>query len=326
MIGLQAKIGIESTIERVFNAHGKSFHEVSVIWTGTTAGVSWNTTSGGRLKVKFIMPALCDQSVISKTDYNHLLGYVMHELGHCWYTDNEAWSNGVEWAQDKEFMHSLINGLEDPRIEHRVIVDGRANNSAPLLQSLVESVLENGYAEPDDFINIPFMLAIEGRRLNGYQISAPSVFPACPWSDLLQVASKQALHADNTKGVVKIAKKLYNDLMAIKKEQEQQDKQQDKQQGGDQSEDQSEDQSDDQPDDQPNGQPSNEPSDKDGDKADDKPDGSDESESGEEQDSPREFEPTDLINRLVKRLNDISIVEELPVCVKTTVYEFEWSE
>lgn len=317
MIGLQAKTGIESTIERVFNAHGKSFNEVSVIWTGTTAGVSWNTTPDGLLRAKFIMPALCEKAVISKTDYNNLLGYVMHELGHCWYTDNEAWANGVRWGKDKEFMHALINGLEDPRIEHRVIADGRANNSLPLLQDLVESVLEKGYVKPDDFINIPFMLAIEGRRLNGYQISAPSVFPACPWSDLLQVASQEALNAQDTAEVVTIAKRLYSNLMTIKQEQQEQQEKQQK----------TDDKSEEQPDDQPNGQPSNKPSNKPSDKDGDKPDGSDESDSGEEQDSaPREFEPTDLISKLVKRLNATSIVETLPVCVRTTVYEFEWSE
>ena len=222
MIGLQAKTGIEATLERVFHAQGHHFSKLQVIWTGTTAGVSWRTNGSGGVKARFIMPALSDTATISKPDFANLLGYVMHELGHCWYTSNEAWEAGIEGASDKKLMHALINGLEDPRIESLVIRDQRATNSAPLFHALVESVLGNGYVEPDDSKNIPFMLAIEGRRLNGYPITVPSVFPKSPWSKILEQASRDALQAPDTQTVVEIAQRLYAQLTE-KSQQEEQD-------------------------------------------------------------------------------------------------------
>jgi hypothetical protein len=319
MIGLQAKTGIEATIERVFHAQGNRFGRLQVIWTGTTAGVSWRASRSGGLNARFIMPALSDTATIGKADFANLLGYVMHELGHCWYTSNEAWEAGIENASDKQLMHALINGLEDPRIEALVIRDQRATNSAPLFHSLVESVLGNGYVKPDDRKNIPFMLAIEGRRLNGYPITAPSVFPASPWSKILAQASREALQAPDTQAVVEIAQRLYAQLTEPSKQEEQEEQDgQDGQDGqGDEQDGQGED-----------NQDSDQDSDQDADQDSEQGDGNTPEQAGNGSGSSeyKEVEPTDFINKMLKRLNGDVQADCLPITVTTKIHQFDWSD
>jgi hypothetical protein len=86
-------------------------------------------------------------------------------------------------AGDDKFLHGLINGLEDPRIEKKVINSNFAGNSHNLFEGLVNHVV--GAELPTDFDNIPFILAVEGRRLNGYDILAKQTYQTTPWgSDL----------------------------------------------------------------------------------------------------------------------------------------------
>lgn len=106
-----------------------------------------------------------------------------------------------------------------------------------LFNHVVNSVLlQDGYAQPDDFKNIPFILAIEGRRLNGYSIPFPSVLPDSPWREDLEWALHQP--ATSTADIAETAIELNRRLQEKKEQQEQQD-QQDQQeqqqgQGGDQ--------------------------------------------------------------------------------------------
>jgi hypothetical protein len=103
-------------------------------------------------------------------------------------------------------LHGLINGLEDPRIEKAVIRSGFAGNSRNLFEGLVNHVV--GAELPVDFDNIPFLLAVEGRRLNGYDILAKQTYQTTPWATDLEWALTEAHTALNTKHVVEIAKEL----------------------------------------------------------------------------------------------------------------------
>ncbi|NBV72343.1 MAG: hypothetical protein EBR60_09955 [Burkholderiaceae bacterium] len=102
------------------------------------------------------------------------MAFILHELGHAWYTQNAPWDSATK--NHGQFVSALINGLEDPRIELAVIKSGRANNSKSLFVELVNNILrKDGYVKPNDLKNVPFMLAIEGRRLNGYPICFPEI-------------------------------------------------------------------------------------------------------------------------------------------------------
>ena len=201
--GMAAKPAIKATIERVYAQSGQAFSSLSVIFTGTTACVRRSVTGG----VFIQMPAIDETAQVSRDLFNDLIGYSIHELGHLWHTDMDCWTDAV--AKHGERVGQLINGLEDPRIEQAVIKAGIAPGSKDLFQGLLNRVLDrSGYVKPDDHLNIPFMLAVEGRRLNGYTVNAESVVPASKYRDLLVWALENAKLASCTADIVTIAVEL----------------------------------------------------------------------------------------------------------------------
>ena len=224
MLALDAKRGLEATLERVLNASGQKGWKLDILWSGKTAGVRFE----GR-KAHIILPAVDETKDVPVVLFNDLLAYVLHELGHIWFTQNEPWD--LARLKHGTYVSNLINGLEDPRIEWQVIKSGYAPNSRALFESLVNNVLEDGYVEPDDFKNIPFQLAIEGRRLNGYNLDAPAVYPRSRYADDIVWALVTARRAKNTAQIVKISIELYRRLkktQAEKPEGKPEDKPEDK--------------------------------------------------------------------------------------------------
>jgi len=208
MLGINVKRGVASTLERVFNASGNRFDKLEILWSGKTAGIIHRRSTLGVVSAKVLFPTLDETKFVPKETFNNLIGYALHELGHAWYTDNEPWDK----ARDKHgsFVSNLINGLEDPRIERLVIESGRAPNARALFENLVNSILKrDGYVKPDDKRNIPFLLAVEGRRLNGYAIIEPSIVDASPWATHIRWALRKAHTATDTKAIVKIAVELF---------------------------------------------------------------------------------------------------------------------
>jgi hypothetical protein len=210
MLAINAKRGVESTVERVFNSTGNAFSKLQVLWTGSTAGIIFRRSSYG-LDAKIIFPSIDEGAQMKRSTFNNLIGYAIHELGHAWFTDNHPWDSARnDYGQ---FVGNLINGLEDPRIERKVIESGYAPNSKALFEELLNSILaKNGYVEADDLKNVPFLLAVEGRRLNGYQIDVPSVTDLAPWSADLHWALSEAQSAKNTKRIAEIAIELFKRL------------------------------------------------------------------------------------------------------------------
>ena len=210
MLAINAKRGVESTVERVFQSTGNEFSKLEVLWTGSTAGIIFKRNSLG-VNAKIIFPSVDERSEIPRSTFNNLIGYALHELGHAWFTDNNPWDQ-ARWDYG-DFVGNLINGLEDPRIERKVIDSGYAPNSKALFEELLNSILKkNGYVEADDLKNVPFLLAVEGRRLNGYQVDVPSVTDLAPWSADLRWALSEARVAKDTKRIAEIAIELFQRL------------------------------------------------------------------------------------------------------------------
>jgi hypothetical protein len=104
------------------------------------------------------------------------------------------------------------------------------------------------------------LLAVEGRRLNGYNVCVPSIVNDSPYRDDIRWALKRAHVAKSTEAIVKIAIELFNRLREHGKDEGQGDGQQDGQQQDGQG-DKQDGQQDGQPDgkqDGGEGQPSNE--------------------------------------------------------------------
>ena len=210
MLAINAKRGVESTVERVFNSTGNAFSKLQVLWTGSTAGIMFKRGSVG-VDAKIIFPAIDEGAEMKRSTFNNLIGYAIHELGHAWFTSNEPWDKARN--EHGQFVGNLINGLEDPRIERKVIESGYAPNSKALFEELLNSILKkNGYVEADDLKNVPFLLAVEGRRLNGYQVDVPSVTDLAPWSADLRWALAEAQLATSTHRIAEIAIELFKRL------------------------------------------------------------------------------------------------------------------
>ena len=349
MLGVNVKRGVATTLERVFNASGNQFDKLEVLWTGRTAGIIFERGHSS-CNAKVIFPSVDETSQIPEHTFNNLIGYALHELGHAWFTDNRAWDR----ARDKhgKFVSNLINGLEDPRIERKVIESGRAPNSRALFENLLNSVLaKDGYVKPDDKQNIPFLLAVEGRRLNGYNISHASIVDDSPWAKHLHWALKKARVAPDTATIVKIAVELFK---RIREQEEQGQGQQEQEQDGQPSDGEgqpSDGQPSDgegQPSDKPSegGNPSDKPSEGDGEKGEgegqpsdgqpsdgqpsdeqgegDKPNGGN-GYSNEEYDGGREVEPSNFIeDELVKISKSSDAVSNRPAVGKPRIETFNW--
>jgi hypothetical protein len=350
MLGVNVKRGVATTLERVFNASGNQFDKLEVLWTGRTAGIIFDR-GHDHCNAKVIFPSIDETSQIPEHTFNNLIGYALHELGHAWFTDNRAWDR----ARNKygNFVSNLINGLEDPRIERKVIESGRAPNSRALFENLLNSVLaKDGYVKPDDKQNIPFLLAVEGRRLNGYSISHESIVDDSPWAKHLHWALKKARVAPDTATIAKIAIELFRRI----REQEEQGKGEGQEEGEGQPSDgqdggqpsDGEGQSSDKPSDggspsdkpsedgqpsegdgekgegQPSDAPDGQPSDKQG-EGDEPSDGTGDGYSSEEYDGGREVEPSDFIQGELEKVSKSSdAVTNRPSVSKPRIETFHW--
>lgn len=227
MLAIDVKRGVEATLERVFQGTGRRFDELHVRWQGKTAGILIDR-SYGRVVANVIFPAVDETKEIDRDRFNQLIGYALHELGHAWFTENEKWDEATQ--NHGAFVSGLINGLEDPRIEQCVIDSGYAPNSRALFENLINQILlKSGHVEGDDLANIPFLLAVEGRRLNGYAICLPNPIDSSPYAEHLNWALAEARKADGTARVVEVAIELYKRLQQAVEQPEQDDRQGDQQ-------------------------------------------------------------------------------------------------
>jgi hypothetical protein len=316
MLGLNVKRGVAATMERVTANAGVLFSSLQVVWNGKGAGIRFERYEG-KVDATVILPSIDDLKEVSNQTFNNLIAFALHEgLGHAVFTDNEPWDS----ARDLHgaFLGNLINGLEDPRIERCAIESGFAPNAKQLFENLLNSMLErDGHAAADDIKNIPFLLAVEGRRLNGYQVNCPCVIDQSPFAADLWLALKEAQASKSTQGVVTAAIKLLNVLQDAKKKSDPRGKgdqrtqptddpdgsEQGSEQGSDEG-DQDGDQDGSKSGDKPSSKASDKPSDKQGDKQDGE--GGDElitlPSKGWSNEAGRDVEPTSFIEEELKGL------------------------
>ena len=312
MLAYHLKRGVETTLERVYKNTGNQFKKLSFQWTGKTAGVShthWET--------KVIFPSIDETKEADQSLLNNLIGYALHELGHVWFTTSEPWD--AARRDHGTYVGALINGLEDPRIERCVAQSGYAPNASALFEKLVNSILtKKGYVEPDDFQNYPFLLAIEGRRLNGYSVCVESIVDQSPHAAELRWALTEAHTAKDTKAIVQIAVELYKRLQQNKPEQQEDKPEQDEQGAKDDQQDGDQQDGDgDQQDDQQNGQ---------GGQQGDQQDGQQEGKPQRIKHTGRGVEPDDFISDELKDLKCDAdskyerVIPKKPVFVSIEIY------
>lgn len=210
MLVINAKQGIESAFQKVYQASGGKFRQCKIYWHGRTAQVKYERYSDD---VCLILPSLDESKVVSDRLFNDLVGFVIHELGHVWFTTKDEWVDACKTHKDGKYLSMLINGLEDPRIENKVIKSGYAPNARDLFNSLINNALDkDGYCDSITKQDLPFILAVEGRRLNGYAMSIPDILVGHECEDVIRQALLDASKAVDTSGVVRVAERLYATL------------------------------------------------------------------------------------------------------------------
>ena len=169
--------------------------------------IDWHGQSAAVVGSQIVLPAMDDDFDYPEDVYRQMLGYGLHELGHLIYTDHEPW----DWAVHNHgrLLGGLINGLEDVRIEQSMI---RSGVDQALFEAATNAALEDGYVKPDDRHNICFVLAVEGRRLNGYRLACKSILDESPWASPIWWALKSIKGAKSTGEVVTIALRLHRRL------------------------------------------------------------------------------------------------------------------
>jgi len=213
MLGSEFKRGVVTTLERVFKSSNYAFDVLEFQWYGTGASIQFTQYPGTRiLDATFRFPNVDDNGQIPRKALPKFVAMALHELGHAWHTDNEPW----DVHRGNPVLCRLINGLEDPRIEKKVIDSGIAGNARSLFENLINEMMGGNYVQPDDFGNLAFQLAVEGRRMNGYKVAIPPVLDRSRYKEPMQWALKKAHKAKSTLEIVQIAVELLERLNALK--------------------------------------------------------------------------------------------------------------
>jgi len=201
MLGIDLK---KQVLDQMHELHEKSgvAKEISVSWIG---GNSAFMVNGIGDDAYITLPTVEDEQIYSTNFFNQVLTYGFHELGHVWFSDHLLWN----WAHSIHGspLTDLINGLEDVRIEQEIIKHGYVKQA--MFESLINRVLIDGSPDARNQHNLGFILACEGRRLNGYRIKAAPMLDRCPWASDLWWALMKLKSAKGTSDVVTISTRLY---------------------------------------------------------------------------------------------------------------------
>jgi len=208
MKGFIAKNALTALIEKVWQASGNTIDHLEVKFAGASAGIRYER-KGKRLSAMIVLPAIDESAEVTQKFFNDLVAYVLHELGHAWFTDNEPWDEAKSLHGD--IVGSIINGLEDAREELRVIRSGYADNARALFVQLTNNVFEGGF-EVWDIRNVGAVCAVEGRRLNGYELIVPDLFLDNPFAEEIREALVDLQRCINTADVVKVAVELWEKI------------------------------------------------------------------------------------------------------------------
>ena len=202
MLGVEVKRSTVATFERINTQ--QNLNIIRVLWQGGTAGVIREKEG-----IVLMFPDLDDTAIFPRAMLQKLVGYAAHELGHLWFTDRAPWDDAID--KHGAYLGHLINGLEDPRIERKVYESGRVPNSRNLFEHLINEVA-NGNYDPNDVVNYPFFLAVDGRRLNGYPINVAPILERSVHAEPLLRAVNAAHKAESTDEIVKIAIDLLKEI------------------------------------------------------------------------------------------------------------------
>jgi len=315
MKGFIAKSALTALLEKVWLSSGNAINKLEVKFAGKNAGIRFNRDDG--LSAVVILPAIDETTEVTQAFFNDLIGYVLHELGHAWFTDNEPWDDAVR--EHGKVLGGIVNALEDCREEQCVIRSGYADNARALFVQLANNVFKDGF-DNTMIENVSAVIAVEGRRLNDYALIVPDLFSGCPWSEEIADALSDSRVCKNTADVVAVAVALWLKIKPEEKGDDEGDKpsdEPDEKQEGDEG---------DKPTDKEGDEQGDNPSDKPSDKP-DEPKGKDEGDTaggtGSGKGAVQNIEAGDLIEEQAREASPAHVFR-LPLRTKTIVGKFNW--
>ena len=208
MKGFIAKAALTEFLEKVWLASGNKISRMKVQYAGDSAGIQFERTRRG-LFATIRLPAIYDAADVQQSYFNDLTGFALHELGHAWFTDNEPWDDAVR--EHGKVLGGIVNGLEDCRAELKVIRAGYAENAGALFAQLCNNVFAKSF-DNTMIENVAAVIAVEGRRLNGYDLLVPNSFDTSPWREEIATALRDLPSCKNTADVVIVAIELWQKI------------------------------------------------------------------------------------------------------------------
>ena len=178
-----------------------------------TASIVHTKDYSDALNVFVRFPALKTTQRLTRAELDRWTGYFIHEICHALWTDESAWAVAC-----REGLSALVNGMEDVRIERRMIESARVDNAKSRLVELMDFVSSRpapkGAQEYDsnNVKSLPWTLALIGRvQLNGYALPAGHAAFANlnPFMRRLVMAALAKLDkAQDTLAVLRIARQI----------------------------------------------------------------------------------------------------------------------
>lgn len=175
-----------------------------------TASVTHYTGMDGSLSCEVHFPIATHDARLSSQEVDRWTGYFLHEVCHVLYTDDSAWKAAVN-----EGLHKIVNGLEDVRIERKLINAGISDNARDVLTGLMmwaESKVTPDY-DPNDWRQVPWTLAYLGRwKVNQYPLAKAAGYYARLADPAIIAAIDEVARAKSTGDCLEIARRLQKAL------------------------------------------------------------------------------------------------------------------
>ena len=131
-----ALIAMETNLKAIlamFNVRVKRLQCAIDCNSGTASITHYDFGDGLMATVNF--PALKSTQRLSKQELDRWTGYFIHEICHAISTDEAQWALAC-----KEGLSALVNGMEDVRIERKMIASAKVDNAKERLVELLEWV------------------------------------------------------------------------------------------------------------------------------------------------------------------------------------------
>lgn len=217
--GYELRQGVEQLTQHL--AKALRLGTVTLTWTPET------TTAAINARGTILVAAVRDDATIGRPTLVRYCGFIIHELLHRAHTQFGAMY--TIQGRNANYRRSLLNAVEDARIERLGIATKTLGNIEQVLHDLMGQMVSEAIAEVQDWGNAaqyPFAIAVALRNYPGLTVPMPI--------EVQRIAS-QALarmpQVNDTAQALVLSEWIYNQLRAAEQEQ-QQDEQQDEPQDG----------------------------------------------------------------------------------------------